>query len=80
MVQAPNQPLRELPSTSRKKEWIPLLCTNLPSHKPNRDPNIQSLLIRNATPTSPMVYQRPRSNLKESIRHLGLRSPTYSHH
>ncbi|KAL5825390.1 hypothetical protein ACOSQ3_021453 [Xanthoceras sorbifolium] len=38
------------------------------------------ILIGNNHPTSPMVYQRSRSNLKESIRHSGLRSPTYSHH
>ena len=50
--------------------------------QPQAKPRFQrtKLLTENATPISPMVYQKPRSNINESIRHSGLRSPTYSHH
>ena len=52
------------------------------SSQPQAKPQSQHIehIGQELHPTSPMVYQRPRSNLKESIRHSGLRSPTYSHH
>ena len=50
--------------------------------QPQAKPRFQDteILIENTISISPMVNQKPRSNLKESVRHSGLRSAIYSHH
>ena len=80
IVQIPNQSLSEL-LIYFSQEGVDSTIVRITA-QPQAEPWFQDteILTENDIPISPMVNQKPRSNLKELVKHLGFKSPIYSHH